>query len=65
MVLGQIVYTIDNVTNNIDSWKYAGVMKVNKDVLYELHSGKKTLWLPKRCVFETEQEARLVADSYK
>ena len=65
MNVGDIVYTVDNATNKIDSWKYAGVLPTKDEFLVHLVNGKKQCFLPSRCVFKTELEARFIADSYR
>lgn len=65
MQVGQTVYTVNNVTNKVDSWTYAGVLKTKDGLLLELRNGNKSMWLPKRCVFEKESEAKFIAGSYQ
>lgn len=65
MKVGQTVYTVNNVTNKVDSWTYAGVLPTKEELLVRLVNGKKTCHLPARCVFEKESEAKFIAGSYQ
>lgn len=65
MNVGQTVYTVNNVTNEIDSWTYAGALPTKDELLLNLVRGKQYCFLPVRCVFESESEAKRIADSYK
>lgn len=65
MQVGQTVYTIDNLTNTVDSWEYAGSLRTEKELLIRLRRGRESCFLPARCVFESEFEAKFVADSYQ
>ena len=62
---GQTVYTINAKTNEIDSWTYMGSMRTEKELLIQLTQGRDHCYIPARCVFESESEARFVADFYK
>ena len=65
MKIGDTVYTINAKTNTVDSWTYNGMLPTKDGALCHLVNGKKYCCLPKRCVFETELEAKFIADSYK
>ena len=62
---GQTVYTVNAKTNMVDSWEYSGLLKTREGVLLFLTNGKKRTYLPARCVFETELEAKFIAGSYQ
>ena len=64
MEVGQTVYTVNNVTNKVDSWTYSGVLPTANGKLIQLDKDNKTCWLPRKCVFETELEAKIIAGSY-
>jgi len=59
------VYTVNAKTNTVDSWicfgEITGVYQGKKERLCLLQKLRKTLVLPKRCVFESEEAARAVA----
>lgn len=65
MKVGQTVYTVNNITNKIDSWIFTGTSFVKGEVLCHLVNGIKHCCLPKRCVFEKESEAKFIAGSYQ
>lgn len=65
MNLGQKVYTVNNKNNNIDSWQFAGALRSNGELLYQLVNGKRTCYLPARCVFDSREKALSVATSNK
>lgn len=65
MTLGQTVYTVNNVTNKVDSWTLIGSIHTKDESLLRLEKGDKRLFLPKRCVFESEFEAKFIAGSYQ
>ena len=65
MKVGQTVYTVNNVTNKVDSWQYAGALPTKDELLLHLVNGKKMCHLPARCVFEREAEAKFIAGSYQ
>ena len=65
MEVGQTVYTVNNVTNKVDSWTYAGVLPTKDELLLHLVNGKRYCYLPARCVFESELEAKFIAGSYQ
>lgn len=64
-LVGKTVYTVNAKTNTVDSWicfgEITGVYQGKKERLCLLQKVRKTLVLPKRCVFETEEAARAVA----
>lgn len=63
-LVGKTVYTVNAKTNTVDSWicfgEITGVYRGKKERLCFLQKGRKTLALPKRCVFESEEAARAV-----
>lgn len=65
MDLGQKVYTVNGKTNTVDTWQYAGALRSNGELLIQLSRGKKTCFLPARCVFESREKAQEVADKHK
>lgn len=65
MQVGQTVYTVNNVTNKVDSWQYAGALPTKEGLLLHLVNGKKYCHLPERCVFENEAEAKFIVGSYQ
>ena len=64
MNIGDTVYTVNGKTNGVDTWQYDGVLPTKDGLLLRLVNGKKICYLPKRCVFETELEAKFIAGSY-
>ena len=60
--VGDTVYTINNETNNIESWSFAGYLKTENELLCQLAKGAKYCFLPVRCVFMSEKEAKRVID---
>lgn len=65
MVVGDRVYTVNAKNNNVDSWQFAGALKSKGEVLIQLVNGKKSCFLPKRCVFDTHEKAQAVAAKNK
>ena len=63
MKIGQDVYTVNNKTNAVDTWKYAGMLRTKDDLLIQLTKGKSLCFLPARCVFESKDKALAVARS--
>ena len=61
----QTVYTVNAKSNTVDSWEYSGVLKTRGGMLLHLTNGKKYCFLPARCVFKTELEAKFIAGSYQ
>lgn len=59
--LGDKVYTVNAKTNKVDEWEYAGVFKANGQTLIQLVDGKKTCFLPARCVYTDKNKALAVA----
>ena len=62
MKKGQTVYTVNGKTNTVDSWEYAGVLPTKDELLVHLVNGDKWCYLPARCVFESEAEAKSIAE---
>lgn len=62
MEVGQTVYTVNNETNEVDEWKYAGTLPTKDELLVCLRRGKSECFLPARCVFTTKCRARAVAN---
>ena len=62
MKVGQRVYTVNSKTNDIDTWTCSGFIPQENEPIVHLTNGKRCLFLPKRCVFETVQEAIIVAE---
>lgn len=64
-LVGKTVYTVNAKTNTVDSWicfgEMTGLYQGKKERLCLLQSARKSLVLPKGCVFETEEAARAVA----
>lgn len=56
--IGQTVYTVNAKTKNIDKWTLSGVLPSNGEYLCQLTRGTKYVFLPIRCVFKTEEEAK-------
>ena len=50
MVVGDTVYTVNAKTNKVDSWIYNGTLRTPDEILVNLVSGKKSCFLPARCV---------------
>lgn len=64
---GKTVYTVNAKTNTVDSWicfgEITGLYQGKTERLCLLQKVRKTLVLPKRCVFATEEAALVVARS--
>lgn len=60
MKKGDTVYTVNNKTKSIDSWSYAGTLRTPDELLVQVTRGKQYMFIPARCVFTTEAEARRV-----
>lgn len=58
--IGQTVYTVNAADNTVDTWKYSGGLPVDGEFLCQLVNGKKSCFLPKRCVYGTEAEALVI-----
>ena len=65
MIVGDRVYTVNAKNNNVDSWQYAGALRVKGELLIQLVNGKKSCFLPKRCVFDSREKAQAIANSKK
>lgn len=63
MVHGQTVYTVNAKTNEVDSWKYSGEIPTKDGLLVHLRADNNQCFLPRRCVFETELEAKIIANA--
>lgn len=63
MDVGQTVYTVNNKTGEVDTWTYRGALRTPKELLAHLVSGKKCMFLPVRCVFESKRQAERIAKS--
>lgn len=63
MVVGQTVYTVNNETNEVDEWKYAGALPTKDELLIHLMRNRGECFLPARCVFETHEKALAVAEA--
>ena len=50
MVVGDTVYTVNATTNKIDSRIYNGTLRTPDEILVNLVNGKKSCFLPARCV---------------
>ena len=61
MQVGQTVYTVNDVTNKVETWKYVGIIHTVNGYLIHLEGESKTCWLPRKCVFESELEAKIIA----
>lgn len=61
MKVGQTVYTVNNTTNKVDSWTYAGTLPAKDEFLIHLVNGKRETFLPVRCVFTSKAKALEVA----
>lgn len=62
-MIGKLVYTINNKTKAIDTWRCTDVFKgFNNELVYELRDGKTVILLPKRCIYSTFKKALEVAN---
>ena len=61
MKVGDIVYTVNNVTQKVDSWVYTGALPTKDALLLRLERNGRFCHLPARCVFESEDKALAVA----
>lgn len=57
MERGQIVYTVNAKTNEVDLWTFGGTIRSKGELLVHLVNGDKYTFLPARCVFETREAA--------
>lgn len=61
MDVPKIVYVANAKANTVDSWTCTGEMnaiyKGKKELLCILYKGRRSVVLPKRCVFETYEAA--------
>lgn len=65
-LVGKIVYTINNKTNRIDTWRCSECMgRVNGEYIYELKDGPRVAVLPRRCIYPTIREALKVVNKDK
>lgn len=64
MKQGDTVYTINNKSNEIDSWTFEGKLKTPTELLCHLTRGKQYCFIPARCVFATEDQAREVIKKF-
>lgn len=65
-LIGKLVYTINNRTKRIDTWRCTEYMgRVNNESMYELKDGSKVTILPKRCIYPTIREALKVVNKDK
>jgi len=62
--VGQKVFTINADTNELDEWTYGGDFTAQKDKLLHLVNGKKYCYLPERCVYGTESQAREILKKF-
>ena len=65
MKLGQVVYTINAKTNQLDTWLFNGTIQADKETLIALVNRDKRCMLPKRCVFDDKTIALNVLESCK
>jgi hypothetical protein len=65
MVVGDTVYTVNAKTNKVDSWIYNGTLRTPDEILVNLVNGKKSCFLPARCVYLSEIQALTVAEISK
>ena len=63
MIVGQTVYTVNNRTNEVDEWQYAGTLPTKDELLIHLRTANNQCFLPARCVFETREKALAVAEA--
>lgn len=63
MKLGQIVYTVNAKTNEVDEWRYVTLLSTPKGYFAHLRNGKKYCFLPVSCVYETREAALIIAKS--
>ncbi len=56
-VVGQKVYTVNNKTNQVDTWTYNLWIPGKDEPLIYLTRGKQYCFLPARCVFSSYYEA--------
>lgn len=54
-LIGKTVYTVNNKTNDVDEWTCNAILY---NELCMLHNDKGTVFLPLKCVFRYEYEAR-------
>lgn len=61
-VIGKTVYTVNNITNEVDTWTVVGTIPTKLDIKYVLEGSKGMTILPNRCVFDTYENAIEVAN---
>lgn len=62
MLVGDTVYTVNAKTNKVDSWIYNGTLRTPNEILINLVNGKKSCFLPARCVYLSKIQALVVAE---
>jgi hypothetical protein len=62
MLVGDTVYTVNAKTNKVDSWIYNGTLRTPNEILINLVNGKKSCFLPARCVYLSKIQALAVAE---
>ena len=62
MKSGQTVYTVNAKTNAVDEWEYVNTFHTLDGKLAHLRNGKKYIFIPLRCVYETREKALEVAE---
>ena len=65
MLVGDTVYTVNAKTNKVDSWIYNGMLRTPDEILINLVNGKKSCFLPARCVYLSKIQALAVAEISK
>ena len=62
----QTVYTVNNKTNRVDTWRYFGEFPAKNETLCHLiNERNQYVYIPKRCVFSTEEDALKVLNGAK
>ena len=62
MKVGDTVYTVNAKTNKVDSWIYNGTLRTPDEILVNLVNGKKSCFLPARCVSLRDPGSRRSGD---
>lgn len=62
MLVGDTVYIVNAKTNKVDSWIYNGTLRTPNEILINLVNGKKSCFLPARCVYLSKIQALAVAE---
>lgn len=59
--LGQKVYTVNNKTNDIDTWTYCGGIPAKDAFLCQVKDDSgRMMFIPEKCVFSSKSKAKKI-----